>query len=54
MELRSFSKKKRRTWYSGKPFTRRDAVVLVVTLLLFALGLYLTFRSGTRFHNPFT
>ncbi len=54
MELRSFGKKKRRTWYSGKPFTRRDAVVLVVTLLLFALGLHLTFRSGTRFHNPFT
>ncbi|MDD3867681.1 MAG: energy-coupling factor transporter transmembrane component T [Eubacteriales bacterium] len=54
MELRSFGKKKRRTWYSSKPFTRRDAVVLVVTLLLFALGLYLTFRSGTRFHNPFT
>lgn len=53
MELRSFGKKKHRTWYSGRPFTRTDAIVLIVTLILFALGLYLTFYRGTRFHNPF-
>ncbi len=53
MELRSFGKHKRRTWYSGKPLTRFDALVLVITVLLVALGLFLTFRGGSRFHNPF-
>lgn len=53
MELRGFGKHKKRTWYSGRAFARIDAVVLIATVLLFALGMFLTFRTGTRFHNPF-
>lgn len=53
MELRSFGKKNRRTWYAARPFTRADISVLVVSALLFALGMWLTFRNGNRFYNPF-
>lgn len=53
MELRGFGKHKKRTWYSARPFTKMDGTVLIVSVLLFALGLWLTFRTGTRFHNPF-
>lgn len=52
MELRGFGKKKGRTWYSGRPFKRRDALTLGIALLLFALGLWITFQDGDRFWNP--
>ncbi|MDR3167708.1 MAG: energy-coupling factor transporter transmembrane protein EcfT [Treponema sp.] len=50
MELRGFGKHKKRTWYHDRPFTGRDIVVLIFTALLFILGLYLTFRDGSRFY----
>ncbi|WP_038078176.1 energy-coupling factor transporter transmembrane component T family protein [Treponema primitia] len=53
MELRSFGKHKRRTWYSGRPFARADVLVLVIAGLLFALGMWFTFKDGSRFYNPF-
>ncbi|MDR0383349.1 MAG: energy-coupling factor transporter transmembrane protein EcfT [Spirochaetaceae bacterium] len=53
MELRGFGKYKKRTWYSYRPFSRRDAVVLIAALLLFGLGMWATFRDGNRFYNPF-
>ena len=53
MELRGFGKKKTRTWYSGRPFTRRDFAVLGVTAVLFVLGLLVTFADGSRFWSPF-
>jgi energy-coupling factor transport system permease protein len=53
MELRSFGKYKKRTWYSGKPFGRADMAVLVLSALLFAFGMWFTFRDGSRFYNPF-
>ena len=53
MELRGFGKNKRRSWYSSKPFSRTDKLVLTVGILLFALGIWLTFRGGSRFFNPF-
>lgn len=54
MELRGFGKHKKRTWYSGRPFSKVDAAVLIIGGILFILGMYFTFRSGNRFHNPFT
>jgi energy-coupling factor transport system permease protein len=54
MELRSFGKYKKRTWYSGKPFGRADIAVLAVSAALFAFGMWFTFRDGSRFYNPFT
>ena len=53
MELRGFGKHKKRTWYSAKPFNRADRVSLVISILLFAAGMWLTFRTGDRFFNPF-
>jgi energy-coupling factor transport system permease protein len=54
MELRSFGKHKRRTWYSGRPFTGADVLVLIIAGLLFALGMWVTCKDGDRFYNPFT
>jgi energy-coupling factor transport system permease protein len=53
MELRSFGKYKKRTWYQYRPFSAGDIIVLIVSVLLFALGMWLTFRGGSRFYNPF-
>jgi energy-coupling factor transport system permease protein len=53
MELRSFGKHKRRTWYAARPFTKADIAVLVAAVLLFALGMWVTFHDGDRFYNPF-
>ncbi|QQO09280.1 energy-coupling factor transporter transmembrane component T family protein [Breznakiella homolactica] len=53
MELRSFGKYKKRTWYSSRPFSRMDAAVLAVSLVLFGFGMWFTFRDGSRFFNPF-
>ena len=54
MELRGFGKNKRRTWYSSKPFSRADIVSLVISVILFAAGMWFTFRGGDRFFNPFS
>jgi energy-coupling factor transport system permease protein len=53
MELRSFGKYKRRTWYAARPFTKADIAVLVAAVLFFALGMWITFYDGDRFYNPF-
>jgi energy-coupling factor transport system permease protein len=53
MELRSFGKYKRRTWYSARPFGRTDILTLIIAALLFILGMWITFRDGNRFWNPF-
>ena len=53
MELRSFGKYKKRTWYSYRPFTRMDIIVLLSAAALFVLGMWITFRDGSRFWNPF-
>jgi len=54
MELRGFGKYKKRSWYSERPFKRADKIALAVSFLLFAAGIWFTFRTGTRFFNPFT
>ncbi|MDR2553708.1 MAG: energy-coupling factor transporter transmembrane protein EcfT [Treponema sp.] len=53
MELRGFGKYKKRTWYGSRPFRRTDAAVLTAAILLFAAGIWFTFRDGSRFYNPF-
>ncbi|MDE1549274.1 energy-coupling factor transporter transmembrane component T family protein [Jeotgalibaca caeni] len=53
MELRGFGKNKKRTWYSAKEITKKDLLVLLVTLLIFILSLWITFQNGSRFYNPF-
>lgn len=53
MELRGFGKKKKRTWYSKKPFERNDYLVIVAVLVFSVLALAITFYDGNRFYNPF-
>ncbi|MDR2663779.1 MAG: energy-coupling factor transporter transmembrane protein EcfT [Treponema sp.] len=53
MELRGFGKNKTRTWYSSRPFSRADMTAMILSALLFAAALWLTFKDGDRFYNPF-
>ncbi|GMO48477.1 MAG: energy-coupling factor transporter transmembrane component T [Termitinemataceae bacterium] len=52
MELRSFGKYKRRTWYAERPFTRFDIIILLCAIILFTLGIWFTFHDGNRFWLP--
>jgi energy-coupling factor transport system permease protein len=53
MELRSFGKHKKRTWYNYRPFTKTDILVITAAVIFFTLGMIITFRNGSRFWNPF-
>src|SRR5690625_4947384 len=53
MELRGFGKKKKRTWYSAKPFRRSDYITIFVSVIIFILSVIITFYDGSRFYNPF-
>ena len=53
MELRGFGKHRRRTWYTQKKATISDYVSIICIVLVSALALYITFRDGSRFYNPF-
>jgi energy-coupling factor transport system permease protein len=53
MELRGFGKNKKRSWYSAKPFSPADIVSVIISFLIFAAGIWITFRKGNRFYNPF-
>ena len=53
MELRSFGTHKKRTWYSSRPFAKRDYIAIAVVVLLFLASLWITIRNGSRFYNPF-
>ncbi len=53
MELRNFGKKKKRTWYSARPFGKNDAFALAMAVLLSGAVLVFTFYDGTRHFNPF-
>ena len=53
MELRGFGKKKKRTWYMGKPLERNDYLTLAFVVCFVAAALDITFHDGNRFFNPF-
>ena len=53
MELRGFGKNPKRSWYSGRPFTRGDMVAMALCVALMVLSLLLTVLNGSRFFNPF-
>lgn len=53
MELRSFGKNKKRTWYRARKFAAADYVVIIVSVLLIAVAAVLNFINGGRFYNPF-
>ena len=53
MELRGFGKHARRTWYSGRKFSRMDIVSIGVCAGLMVLSLLITTLNGSRYFNPF-
>ena len=53
MELRGFGKEKKRTWYSGRKFSRIDIGCMVAFALLVILSFLITFLNGGRYFNPF-
>ena len=53
MQLRGFGKKKKRTWYMGRPFRLWDFLAIIFCALLFLTALWLNHRNGGRFWNPF-
>jgi energy-coupling factor transport system permease protein len=54
MDLRGFGKKRRRSWYSRRAFTRGDRIALAVCGAFFAASLCVSvFINHSRFYNPF-
>ncbi len=53
MELRGFGKGKKRTWYSGRRFSKMDLLAMAVCVGLMLLSLALTYFNGGRYYNPF-
>lgn len=53
MELRGFGKGKKRTWYSGKNFSKMDVLCMIACVLLMLLSLFITYLNGGRYFNPF-
>ena len=49
---RGFGKHDKRTWYTRRPFARRDFIALAVGVVLLLISLTVTIRFG-RFYNPF-
>ena len=53
MELRGFGKNGKRTWYSGRKFSKMDIISIVICTVLMVLSLLITFLNGSRYFNPF-
>ena len=53
MQLRSFGKHKKRTWFMKKKMTIADYCVIGFCIVLFVVGLYITNLGGNNLYNPF-
>lgn len=53
MELRGFGKSAKRTWYSGRKFSKMDIVCIASCIVLLIISLLITFVNGSRYFNPF-
>ena len=53
MQLRSFGKKNRRTWYVLKKMTAADYVMIVFCAVILIGGLIITNQGGNNLYNPF-
>ena len=52
MELRGFGKTKKRTWYSGRKFSKLDIAGIVASILILVISLLLAVLNGGRYFNP--
>ena len=53
MELRGFGKSAKRTWYTGRKFSKADVLCISVCTGLMLLSFLITFLNGSRYFNPF-
>ena len=53
MELRGFGKGTKRTWYSGRKFSRADILCIVISVVLMLVSFLITYWNGGRYFNPF-
>lgn len=53
MELRAFGKNKKRTWYSGRKFAKRDYITIAIVSVIFIIAMAATIINHGRFYNPF-
>ena len=53
MELRGFGKGTKRTWYSGRKFSKMDIMGIAACTVLMLLSFLITFLNGSRYFNPF-
>lgn len=53
MELRGFGKGTKRTWYSGRKFSRTDILCIVISVVLMLVSFLITYWNGGRYFNPF-
>ena len=53
MELRSFGKNKKRSWYMARRFTPADFLSILFCVILVAAALVLNMLNHGRFYNPF-
>ncbi len=53
MVLRGFGKKKTRTWYSKRKLMAADIITIAGVVIFAIIALYITYRDGNRFYNPF-
>ena len=53
MELRGFGKNAKRTWYSGRKFSKMDIISIILCTVLMIISLLITFLNGSRYFNPF-
>ncbi len=54
MDLRGFSKFKRRTWYNAKKLNYKDYLAILITVGIFTSAILISvFINGSRFYNPF-
>ena len=53
MELRGFGKGAKRSWYSGRKFSKADILSIVLCTALMLLSVLITLLNGSRYFNPF-
>ena len=53
MQLRSFGKNKKRTWFMKKKMTTSDYAVIAFCFVLFVVGMIITNQGGNNLYNPF-
>lgn len=53
MELRGFGTKRKRTWYNSRKFKANDYIAIVVAVIILCISMYMTYKNGGRFYNPF-